>query len=105
MTLTKKQKKDLIISTCGKSHLYRQRPRKKNAPTSINIQGNKVVWKEYKISPVKELKDMELCDLNETEFKNVLLKKNQQMQENSAKLFNELINKIHEQQQTFSQRD
>nr|ACC62065.1 hypothetical protein [Rhinolophus ferrumequinum] len=68
----------------------------------MNNQGNKTAQKESENSPEKELKDMEICDLNDREFKIAVLKKLNEMQENTERQFNELRNTIKEQHEHFT---
>lgn len=68
----------------------------------MNNQGNKTAQKESEKSPEKELKDMEICDLNDREFKIAVLKKLNEMQENTERQFNELRNTIKEQHEHFT---
>lgn len=44
---------------------------------------------------------MQICDINDGEFNNEILKKINKMQENSYRQFNELRNKINEQNKYF----
>ena len=55
-----------------------------------------------KISSKNKLKDMEICDLNDREFKIAVLKKLNEMQENTNRQFNELRNPINEQSKYFT---
>lgn len=43
----------------------------------MNNQGNKATQKENAKSPENDLKDMEICDLNDREFKITVLKRTQ----------------------------
>ncbi|KAF6390297.1 hypothetical protein mRhiFer1_007871 [Rhinolophus ferrumequinum] len=67
----------------------------------MNNQGNKTAQKESEKSPEKKLKDMEICDLKDREFKIAFLKKLNEMQENTERQFNELRNTIKEQHEHF----
>uniref|UniRef100_A0A671DV05 Uncharacterized protein n=1 Tax=Rhinolophus ferrumequinum TaxID=59479 RepID=A0A671DV05_RHIFE len=49
-----------------------------------------------------ELKHMEICDLNDREFKIEVLKKLNEMQENTERQFNEHRNTIKEQHEHFT---
>lgn len=49
-------------------------PRKRNAPITMSTLGNKAVQKENKNFPEKEIKDMELYELNDIELKTAVSK-------------------------------
>ena len=54
----------------------------------MNNKGSKAAHKENKNS--SENKDMEICNMNDREFKNAVLKNLSKMQENTDSKFNEL---------------
>ena len=58
--------------------------------------------KKMKISSKNKLKDMDICDLHDREFKIAVLKKLNEMQENTNRQFNELRNPINEQSKYFT---
>lgn len=68
----------------------------------MNNQGNKMAQKESEKSPEKGLKDTEICDLNDREFKIAVLKKLNEIQENTDRQLNELRNAIKEQHEHFT---
>ena len=53
-------------------------------------------------SPATEPKDREYCNLTAKEYKIVVMKKFNELQENSERQFNELRNKINEQKEYFT---
>ena len=55
-----------------------------------------------KISSKNKLKDMDICDLHDREFKIAVLKKLNEMQENTNRQFNELRHPINEQSKYFT---
>lgn len=68
----------------------------------MNNQGNKVIQKENEKSPENKLKDMEYCDLNDREFNIhnlIVIKKLNEIQENSEWQFSKLKNKINKQKE------
>lgn len=68
----------------------------------MHSQGNKKVLIEKAESPENKLKDIEIRDLNDREFKIAILEKLIEIQENSDRHFNELRNKIDEQRKHFT---
>ena len=56
----------------------------------MNNKGSKAAHKENKNSSENKLKDMEICNMNDREFKSAVLKNLSKMQENTDSKFNEL---------------
>ena len=68
-------------------------PRWRNSPlNTMNNQGDKATQKERENSPENKLTDVEICDLNDREFRMVLLKKLKKIQINSHQQFRKLKN-------------
>lgn len=66
-------------------------PRQRRNPSNtMNNQDGQAAQKENKKSPENQLKDMNICGLNDKEFKTVVLKKFSEMKENIYRQFNEL---------------
>ena len=63
-----------------------------------------VQQKENDNSPKSNLKVMEVCNLTDREFKIAVMKKLNELQENSERQFNELRNKINEQKRYFTKK-
>ena len=58
--------------------------RQRNSPlNTMNNQGDKASQKEREKSPKNEFTDIEICDLNDREFRMVLLKKLSEFQKES----------------------
>ena len=69
---------------------------RRDSSNSINKPGNVAAQKENEKCPKNKLKDMLICNFNDTEFKIAVLKKLSEMQENTNRQFNELRNQINE---------
>lgn len=67
----------------------------------MDNQGNMVQQKENN-SPVSELKGTEYCNLTDKEFKIAVIKKLNELQENSGRQFSELRHKINEHKEFFT---
>lgn len=67
----------------------------------MNNQSNKAAQKSNEKYPENKLKNMEICNFNDREFKMALLKKLNEMQENADWQFEEHRNKISEQKEYF----
>ena len=68
----------------------------------MNNQGNEADQKGSKKSPENKLKDMEDCNLNDREFKIAVLKKLNEIQENTDRQFNDIRNQINKQNEYFN---
>ena len=64
--------------------------------------GNTLSKKENDNSPETKLKVMDDCNLIDREFKIAVIKKLNELQENSERQFNDLRNKINEQREFFT---
>lgn len=65
-------------------------------------QGNMTTPKDHTNLPITDLKDMEICDLRDKEFKINVLRKLVELQENTEKPFNEIRKTIQEQNEKFN---
>ena len=63
----------------------------------MNNQASKAAQKESEKSPETKLEHMEICDINDREFKIAVLKILNEMQGNIDRKFNALRKKINEQ--------
>lgn len=70
----------------------------------MNNQANKSAQKEDKKFPENNLKDIELSDLNDEEFKIAILKNNE-MQEDKDRQLNDLSKNLMNKRDIFYQRD
>lgn len=61
-----------------------------------------VLQKENNNPPASELKDMEYCNLIDTDFSIAVTKKFNKLQDNSRRLLKELRNKVNEQDKFFT---
>ena len=68
----------------------------------MNNQGDKESQKEREKYPENKLTDIEICDINDREFRMVLLKKLNKIQNNSYKQFQELKKQLYKQNEFFS---
>ena len=79
--------------------MHRQR---NNSSNTMKNHSNTIPQKENYNSPGTKLKVTEYCDLTGREFKIALMKKLNELQENSERQFSELRNKISEQKEYFT---
>ena len=78
-------------------------PRQRNGPlNTMNNQGDKASQKERKKSPENKLTDIEICNLNDREFRMVLLKKLNENRNKSYQQIQELKQQLDEQKEFFS---
>ena len=68
----------------------------------MNNQGSKASHKEREKSPKNKLTDIEICNLNDREFRMILLKKLNEIQNKSYQQFQELKKQLDEQNELFS---
>ena len=68
----------------------------------MSNQGDKESQKEREKYPENKLTDIEICDINGREFRMVLLKKLNKIQNNSYKQFQELKKQLYKQNEFFS---